>query len=53
LRRKSGPKRKKRQEAEEDCIIRGFITCMLHQILLGSYNLKGRDHLEDQEYMGV
>jgi hypothetical protein len=26
---------RKWQEAEEDCIMRSFITCTLHQILLG------------------
>jgi hypothetical protein len=31
LREICGPKR----EAEEDSIMRSFITCMLHQILLG------------------
>jgi hypothetical protein len=31
LRRMFGPKR----EAGEDCIMRSFITCTLHQILLG------------------
>jgi hypothetical protein len=35
LRRIFGPKREKRQEAGEDRIMRNFITCMLHQILLG------------------
>jgi hypothetical protein len=36
LRRIFGPKRgRKRQEAEEDCIMRSFITCMLHRVLLG------------------
>jgi hypothetical protein len=34
LRRILGPKRK-RQEAGEDFIMRSFITCTLHQILLG------------------
>jgi hypothetical protein len=27
------PKREKWQEAGEDCIMRNFITCTLHQIL--------------------
>jgi hypothetical protein len=35
LRRIFEPKGRKWQEAGEDCIIRSFITCMLHHILLG------------------
>jgi hypothetical protein len=34
LRRIFGPKRKW-QEAGEDCIMRSFVTCALHQMLLG------------------
>jgi hypothetical protein len=30
-----GPKREKVAGAGKGCIIRGFISCMLHQILLG------------------
>jgi hypothetical protein len=47
--------------AGEDCIMRSFVTCTLHQVILGSSNqggsdmitifwlekLKGRDHSED------
>jgi hypothetical protein len=29
------PRGRKWWEAVEDCIMRSFITCMLHQILLG------------------
>jgi hypothetical protein len=28
-----GPKREEVAEAEEDCIMRSFITCMLHQVI--------------------
>jgi hypothetical protein len=35
LRRTYGPKREKRWEAGEDCIMRSFITCTLHHILMG------------------
>jgi hypothetical protein len=34
LRRILGPKGRKWGETGEDCIMRGFITCTLHQILL-------------------
>jgi hypothetical protein len=30
-----GPKRKERQEGGEDYIMRRFISCSLHQMLLG------------------
>jgi hypothetical protein len=30
-----GPKKMKKQEAEEQCIIRYFLICTRHQILLG------------------
>jgi hypothetical protein len=40
LRRVFGPKRKW-QEAIEDCIMRSFITCMLHQVLQGLSNQEG------------
>jgi hypothetical protein len=30
LRRVFGPEREKWREAEEDCIMRSFITCTLH-----------------------
>jgi hypothetical protein len=30
-----GPKRKKWQEAGEDCMMRSFIICTLRQVLLG------------------
>jgi hypothetical protein len=29
------------QEGEEDCILRSFITCMLHKMLLGWSNQGG------------
>jgi hypothetical protein len=35
LRRIFGPKREEMAEAGEDCIIRSFITCTPHQVLLG------------------
>jgi hypothetical protein len=35
LRRIFGPKREEVEGAREDCIIRSFITCTLHHILLG------------------
>jgi hypothetical protein len=35
LRRIFGLRGRKWQEAGEDCIMRRFITCTLHQILLG------------------
>jgi len=41
LRRISGPKGKKWQEGEEDCIMRGFIICTLCQILLGLSEQEG------------
>jgi len=34
-RRIFGPKREEVAEAGEDCIMKNFITCMLHHILLG------------------
>jgi hypothetical protein len=34
---------KKWQEARDDCTMRNFITCMLHQILLGWWNQGGLD----------
>jgi len=34
-RRIFGPKRRKWQEAAEDCTVRSIITCMLHHVLLG------------------
>jgi hypothetical protein len=58
----SDPRGRKWREAEEHCIMRSFITCTLHQMLLGacsmhwrdemctifwSEGLKGRDHSED------
>jgi hypothetical protein len=35
LRRIFGPEMEKWQEDGEDCIMRSFVTCALHQILLG------------------
>jgi hypothetical protein len=35
LRRIFATKGRKCREVGEDCIMRSFITCMLHQILLG------------------
>jgi hypothetical protein len=55
LRRIFGPKRGKWREAGEDCLMRSFITCKLHQILLGykinedkvgePYNTHGRGEI--------
>jgi len=41
LRRIFGPK--KWWEAGEDCIMRSFVTCTLHQILLWRWSQGGRD----------
>jgi hypothetical protein len=38
LRRTFGPNRRKRRENGEDSKMRSFITCTLHQILLGRSN---------------
>jgi hypothetical protein len=38
LRRIFRPKRKEVAEDGEDCIMRSFVTCTLHQILLGWSN---------------
>jgi hypothetical protein len=38
LKRTFGPKRKKWWEIGIDCIMKSFITCTLHQILLGFSN---------------
>jgi hypothetical protein len=38
LRRIFGPKRDEIAGDREDCIMRSFITCTLHQILLGWSN---------------
>jgi hypothetical protein len=46
LRRIFGPKREERQEAGEDCTMRGFITYRLHQVLLG-------DQVKDDELGGA
>jgi hypothetical protein len=35
LKNNNNNKKKKCQEAGEDCIMRSFITCTLHQMLLG------------------
>jgi hypothetical protein len=35
LRRNLDLRGRKEQEAGEDCIMRSFMTCLLHQILLG------------------
>jgi hypothetical protein len=35
LRRTSGPKKEEKQEAGESDIMRSFIICTLHQILIG------------------
>jgi hypothetical protein len=45
LRGISGPKRKKWQDVGEVCIMKGFVTCSLHQILLGRSNHEGQDEL--------
>jgi hypothetical protein len=34
LRRTIGPRREKRWEAGKECILRSFVTCKLHQILI-------------------
>jgi len=39
------PKKRKWQEAGEDCIMRSFITCTLHQILLRCSSQGGCDWL--------
>jgi hypothetical protein len=41
LRRIFGPKSEEGQEDGEDCIMRRFITCKLHQILIGLLNREG------------
>jgi hypothetical protein len=45
LRRTSGPNTEKIKENGENSIMRSFVSCTLHQILLGRLNEKPESHV--------